>query len=72
MAGNITDRTITVLAEGADLKGQIRVEGALRGHNISEAALECIKLGLPAYLKLFPVKYEVKASPASEAKRRLA
>lgn len=63
---NNTDRTISILCDSAELKLKIRAEGAVRGHNISEAAEMCLKLGLPLYLE----KVQAKITLAGQAKKR--
>lgn len=46
---------ISIVAETV-FKQTIREEGAKRGHTISQAGLEALRLGWPLYLAQIPVK----------------
>ena len=47
---------ISIVGE-KELKELIKREGLLRGHSLSQAGLEILKLGLPLYLEQIPPKY---------------
>ncbi|MDQ3802962.1 MAG: hypothetical protein M3416_03800 [Acidobacteriota bacterium] len=53
-----------------ELKLSIRVEGARRGQNISEAGEEILKLGLPLYLRQVPVVYQEASATAGNGKKQ--
>lgn len=48
-----------------ELKEQVELEAGLRGHTVSEALHQIIKLGLPKYLKRVPKKYQHADSEAA-------